>query len=50
MVYLNKKLVGYRIYDKEINMDMINEKEIILKEFWNHKLIDFFFRKYHKNK
>ena len=50
MVYLNKKLVGYRIYDKEINMDMINEKENILKEFWNHKIIDFHFRKYHKNK
>lgn len=50
MVYLNKKLVGYRIYDKEINMDMIIEKENILKEFWNHKIIDFLYRKYHKNK
>ncbi len=47
MVYLNKKLVGYRIYDKEINMDMINEKESILKQFWNKKIIDFIFRKYH---
>ena len=47
MVYLNKKLVGYRIYDKEINMDMIMEKENILKQFWNKKIIDFLFRKYH---
>ena len=47
MVYLNKKLVGYRIYEKEINMDMINEKEKILKEFWNDKIIDYKFRKYH---
>ncbi len=46
MVYLNKKLVGYRIYEKEINMDMINEKEKILKEFWNDKIIDYKFRKY----
>lgn len=47
MVYLNKKLVGYRIYDKEINMDMINEKENILKQFWNKRIIDFLYRKYH---
>ena len=47
MVYLNKKLVGYRIYDKEINMDMIIEKENILKQFWNKKIIDFLYKKYH---
>ena len=47
MVYLNKKLVGYRIYDKKINKKMIKEKENILRQFWNKKIIDFLYRKYH---
>ena len=47
MVYLPKKLVGYRVYEKEINIDMINEKEQILNQFWNEKIIAFLNRKYH---
>ncbi len=47
MVYLPKKLVGYRVYKKDFNMDLILEKEKILKKLWPDKLIDFIHKKYH---
>jgi len=46
-VYLSKKLVGYRIYQKEFNKDLIREKEKILKKLWPIKIIDFLYKKYH---
>ena len=47
MVYLPKRLVGYRIYQKEFNQELIDEKEKILRKLWPDKIIDFLYKKYH---
>ena len=47
MVYLPKKLVGYRIYKKDFNMALIKEREKLLKKLWPDKIIDFLYKKYH---
>ena len=47
MVYLPKKLVGYRMDEKEFDINKVKEKERILKMLWPDKIIDYFFKKYH---
>ena len=47
MVYLPKRLVGYRMDEKEFDINKEREKEKILKSFWPEKIIDYFFKKYH---
>lgn len=49
MVYLPKRLVGYRVEKKEFNKQKQKEREKILKKLWPDKVIDFLFKKYHNN-
>ena len=44
-VYINKKLVGYRLNNKVINDDRIKEDILIYKELWPNFIIDYLYKK-----